>query len=159
MIEFMLLGAPRSGTAWAANWLTTDASLCLHEPLYAYTHEQLDSRIGSRQLGIACTVSALLNVNRHPARKVILHRDPQEVRESMGRLGIPGDYDFNALENMEGRHYHWSALFEEPAPIYEYLLEYPFDAERHELLRGMNVQNTRLIHELQTGGARAFAHA
>lgn len=159
MIEFMLLAAPRSGTAWAANWLTTDASLCLHEPLYDYTHAQLDARPGTKQLGIACTLSALLDVNRHPARKVILHRDTEEIRTSMAILGIPGDYDFTALDNIEGRHVHWSALFEEPAPIYEYLLEYPFDAERHQLLRGLNIQNRALIEVLQRGERGALGNA
>jgi|ERR1700758_253470 len=151
MIEFMILGAPRSGTAWAANWLTTDTTLCLHEPLYAWTHTQLDARVSTRSLGIACTVSALLEINRHPARKVILHREPAEVRQSMQRLGIEGDYDFSALDRVQGRHIDWRDLFTNPAPIYEYLLEYPFDPERHELLRGMNIQNADLIAVLQSG--------
>lgn len=159
MIEFMLLAAPRSATAWAANWLTTDRSLCLHDPLNQWTVEELDRRRGPKMLGIACTVSALLpNINEHAARKVILHRTPQEVRESMERLGIRGSYDFAALDQVQGRHYDWRQLFEDPAPIYEYLLRYPFDAERHAELTGLNVQNMRLIHMLQMGGARAFAH-
>lgn len=161
MIEFMLLAAPRSGTAWAANWLTTDRSLCLHDPLNRWTLAELDNRwLKHRKLGIACTVSALSkDINQHTARKVVLHRDPQEVRESMAQLRIRGDYDFAALDKVEGRHYDWEQLFEDPAPIYEFLLRVPFDIERHRELRGMNVQNSRLIRQLQTGGARAFAHA
>lgn len=155
----MLLAAPRSGTAWAATWLTTDSTLCLHEPLYAYTQAELDARTSPKRLGMACTVSALTTINRHPARKVVLHRDPVEVRESMARLGIEGDYDFSALDAVEGRHYPWTALFEDPAPIYEYLLEYPFDAERHQLLRQMNVQNVELIHALQMGDRSALRDA
>lgn len=160
MIEFMLLAAPRSGTAWAANWLTTDRSLCLHDPLIRFTIAELDQRRGARLLGIACTASALLkDINQHSARKVVLHRNPQEVRESMAHLRIRGSYDFAALDKVEGRHYDWEQLFEDPAPIYEFLLGTPFDVERHHELRGLNVQNTRLIRELQTGGTRAFAHA
>ncbi len=161
MIEFMLLAAPRSATAWAANWLTTDQSLCLHDPLNRWTLGELDQRrMKHRRLGIACTVSALLpGINRHTARKVILHRNPQEVRESMALLQIRGGYDFAALDRIEGRHYDWEQLFEDPAPIYEFLLGLPFDIERHRELRDLNVQNTRLIRELQSGGARAFAHA
>lgn len=157
----MLLAAPRSATAWASNWLTTDRSLCLHDPLNRYTLEELDRRWAAhRILGIACTVSALLpNINEHTARKVILHRTPQEVRDSMAQLRIRGDYDFAALDRVEGRHYDWQQLFADPAPIYEYLLRLPFDGERHAELTGLNVQNTRLIHELQKGGAGAFAHA
>ena len=156
MIEFMLLAAPRSATAWCANWLTTDETLCLHEPLYTQTHEQLDARPG--RIGIACTVTPLLNMNRHPARKVVLHRDPKEVRESMARLGIPGDYDFNALDNIEGRHHDWREVFDNPRGIYEYLLQQPFDEDRHASLRGLNVQNTHLIQSLQMG-AYAPRHA
>lgn len=160
MIEFMLLGAPRSATAWCANWLTTDRTLCLHDPLIRYTIPELDRRQGPRVLGIACTTSALLaNTNQHAARKVILHRSEQEVRESMANLGIRGNYDFKALDRIKGWHCDWQQVFENPAPIYEFLLRYPFDAERHEELKGMNVQNTRLIRQLQTGGTRAFAHA
>lgn len=157
----MILAAPRSATAWAANWLTTDRSLCLHDPLNRWTLAELDQRwFKQRILGIACTVSALLpNINEHAARKVILHREPREVRESMDRLQIRGSYDFAALDRVEGRHYDWQQLFEDPAPIYEYLLRSAFDAERHEELCGMNVQNIRLIRKLQTGGTRAFAHA
>jgi hypothetical protein len=160
MIEFMLLAAPRSATAWASNWLTTDRSLCLHDPLNRWTLEELDQRWFKRRiLGIACTVSALLpHINAHAARKVVLHRTPQDVHESMDRLHIRGSYDFAALDKVDGRHYDWQQLFEDPAPIYEYLLRYPFDAERHEELRSLNVQNTRLIRQLQIGGARAFAH-
>lgn len=160
MIEFMLLAAPRSATAWCANWLTTDRTLCLHDPLVRYTLAELDQLGSPRALGIACTASALLaNINQHSARKVILHRNPQDVRESMVRLHIRGDYDFRALDRIQGKHCDWQQVFEDPAPIYEYLLGYPFDAERHDEIRGMNIQNARLIQQLQTGGVRALAHA
>lgn len=160
MIEFMLLAAPRSGTAWAANWLTTDRSLCLHDPLNRWTVPELDRRASPRMLGIACTASALLaNTRDHSARKVILHRDQQEIRESMARLQIRGDYDFKALDRIKGMHCDWQQLFTDPAPIYEFLLQRPFDEERHAELKGMNIQNAALIHQLQTGGTRAFAHA
>lgn len=158
MVEFMLLAAPRSGTAWAANWLTTDRTLCLHEPLYEHTLAELDVRDGSRTLGMACTVSALLGVNRHPARKVVLHREPKEIRESMVALGIEGDYDFTALGNVEGQHHHWLDLFNNPKPIYEYLLQQSFDEVRHEQLRRFNIQNMFLISALQTGGHCAPAN-
>lgn len=153
----MLLAAPRSGTAWAANWLTTDTSLCLHDPMFKHTHAELDARPGERTLGIACTVSALLEINQHPARKVILHRDPAEVRASMAILGIRGDYDFHALDRVEGQHHDWMDLFNNPKPLYEYLLERPFDEERHDLLRRLNVQNWFLISELQMGAPHAPA--
>jgi hypothetical protein len=150
-IEFMVLGAPRSGTAWCANWLSTDATLCIHEPLARYKLTELNSLHSFKTLGIACTVLGQNPgfVNKHTARKLILHRDPKEVRESMQKLGISGDYDFEALNAIRGMHCHWRKVFMEPALIYEYLLERPFDAERHAELIGLNIQNVDLIQRLQ----------
>ena len=152
MISFMVIAAPRSGTAWAANWLTTDRSLCLHEPTARWPYQEWDHLKSDRLLGIACTVSAIKHgdfLRSHPARKVILHRDMREIRESMARLSILGDYDPECLDRIEGYHYDWSEIFSDPAPIYEYLLERPFDAERHQELVAFNIQNQALIRELQ----------
>jgi hypothetical protein len=161
MIEFILVAAPRSATAWAANWLTTDTTLCLHEPLTRWRKEQLDTLTSSKTLGIACTALALWPdfLNAHPARKVILHRDASQVRESMRRLGIAGSYDFTALKRIEGLHCDWRQLFSNPEPIYTHLLGKPFDAERHAELKSMNVQNERAIEQIRREGARALAHA
>lgn len=147
----MVLGAPRSGTAWCSVWLSTDTTLCIHEPLARWPLNKLDGMRSSKMIGIACTVSGQNPdfVNKHPARKLILHRDPKEVRESMQKLGINGDYDFDALNRIQGMHCHWRKVFTDPAPIYEYLLERPFDIERHAELRGLNIQNVELIERLQ----------
>lgn len=147
----MVLGAPRSATAWCSVWLSTDTTLCIHEPMARYRLTDLDKFQSTKALGIACTVLGLMPdvVNNHPARKLILHRDPKEVRESMQKLGIKGDYDFVALDRIQGMHCHWRKVFTEPALIYEYLLERPFDAERHAELTGLNIQNTELIERLR----------
>lgn len=155
----MVIAAPRTATAWCANWLTTDRTLCLHEPLSEFTYAELDARKGPRTLGIACTVSALFHdrINQHPAKKLILHRDPEEIVVSMRRLGISGGYQFNALDRVKGMHCDWRDVFEKPKVIYEYLLGYPFDPERHDLLKGFNIQNEALIHELQESHASSHA--
>jgi len=70
-------------------------------------------------------------------------------------VGGYGDYDFTALDDVEGKHHDWMDLFNNPKPIYEYLLERPFDSERHDLLRRLNVQNWFLISELITSGRHA----
>lgn len=143
-IEFMLLAAPRSATTWASNWLTTDATLCLHDPLWRWTKEELDGIQTPRRLGIACTGLALFPewVNAHPARKIILHRDLDEVDESLKRIGMTacGEQWNGVLDRIKGVHLEWSELFTRPQYIYEYLLDRPFDAERWACLREMNVQ-------------------
>lgn len=165
MIEFMLLSAPRSGSTWSSNWLTTDTTLCLHDPLWRYPYQELDRIQSPKMLGIACTGLALFPdfVNAHPARKVILHRDLAEVDASLEKIGLSAcshAWD-GVLEKIRGVHIDWQDLFERPKNIYEYLLDRPFDAERHELLREINVQpafarlsidrtaTSRLIRELE----------
>jgi hypothetical protein len=150
-IEFMVLSAPRSASAWVSNWLTTDTTLCLHEPLARWKLEELDAIDSPKVLGIACTALALQPdfVNAHPARKVILHRPLAEIRSSMKALRIEGDYDPKALDRIKGLHCDWREVFLAPEAIHAYLLEKPLDQERHRELLQFNVQNQRLIRELQ----------
>ena len=162
MIEFMIIAGPRSGTTWAANWLTTEKSLCLHDPLYNHHYTDLDAIESDRALGVACT--GLMNfyewLNNHPARKVILRRPQKEITASLESIGLP-DIQCDKLDRINGTHVHWSDLFNNPAPIYEALLRQPFDGQRHELLRKINMQpnfdditinkeaTTRLVHEMR----------
>jgi hypothetical protein len=144
MIEFMILGAPRSGTTWAANWLTTDTTLCLHDPLWTTHYQDLDTINSYKTVGVACTGLARFEpwVNRHSARKVILHRPLHEINASLKRIGLdpwPEDV-YDLLHKIKGHHFSWRDLFDNPAFIYEYLIQKPFDAERHALLKDIEMQ-------------------
>lgn len=144
MIQFMIIAAPRSATTWASNWLSTDATLCLHDPLWRWHYSELDAIESPKRLGIACTGIALFPewVNAHPARKVILHRDLSEVDASLMRIGMTAcskQWD-GVLDKIQGVHLGWTELFTRPQFIYEYLLDLPFDAERWACLREINVQ-------------------
>lgn len=166
MIEFMVIGAPRSGTAWAANWLSTDTTLCLHDPLWGSHYRDLDSIKSAKVLGVACTGLAMFPhyLRTHPARKVILHRDRREIDQSLESIGFSPTPDglLERLDEVDGMHVNWRELFEKPAPLYEYLLRRPFDAERHAALRSLEVQasfegikvdrrvTARLLAELQS---------
>lgn len=146
MVEFMVIAAPRSGTTWASNWLTTDTSLCLHDPLYTRHYREWDAIETAKSLGISCTgiyhFPAWLNA--HPARKVILHRSPQEINASQEAIGLPPApaEQINSLWSIEGEHWDWKAIFDptQAAVIYEYLLRRPFDAERHAELVHIEMQ-------------------
>lgn len=89
MIDFMVIGLPRSGTAWAANWLTTDTTFCLHDPLAKYHHTELDGLVSDKRLGVACTGLWTQPewLNAHPAKKVILHRPLEEINRSLKAIG------------------------------------------------------------------------
>ena len=145
MIEFMIIAAPRSGTAWASNWLTTEHSLCLHDPLWKHRLDALDNIESEKVMGIACTGLFMFPrwLNKHPARKVILHREVEEISASCAAHGLPEiSLDVpRKLNLVEGLHVDWMDIFDKPKTIYEYLLQMPFDAERHAHLKTLNIQN------------------
>lgn len=174
MIHFMVLAAPRSGTAWAANWLTNGTNHCIHDPLYDHHYGDLDRlQMGGKSIGIACTGLALWPdwINQHPAPKVILHRDPKEVNESCRALGFPPCPTgiFKGLQKVRGLHVDWSQLFvpEHARNIHEFLLIEPFDGIRHEMLRTLNVssnlevrkQNPKVIDRIRAEGMPAIDDA
>lgn len=164
-IQFMVIAAPRSATTWCANWLTTETTLCLHDPLWRYPYDELDKILCTKMLGIACTGIALFPewVNAHPARKIVLHRDFAEIDKSLEKIGLTACSESwkGVLERIDGVHLDWREIFERPKAIYEFLLDKPFDAERHEALREINAQpafaqlsidrsaTQRLIRELE----------
>lgn len=148
----MVLGGPRSATTWTANWLTTDNTFCFHDPLLEYTKRNLDLiTIPGKELGIACTSTLLFPewFLKHPARKLILYRDPEEVNKGLDALGLPkldvkahNDRVATAI-NAGVLIWHWDSVFDKlnARKIWEYLIPHlPFDEYRHDLLAGMNVQ-------------------
>lgn len=146
MVKFMVLSAPRSASTWVANWLTTERTLCLHDPILEHTPEALDALPCDRMLGVACTALALLPelINAHAARKVVVHRDLSEVNQSLTTLGLSslGPVWVKALERIHGFHVYYEDLFDQfiAARVYEHLTELPFDGPRHALLRDMYVE-------------------
>lgn len=144
MIEFMVIAAPRSGTTWAANWLTTDHTLCMHDPLFERHYTDLDHIRSKKRLGVSCTGLFMWPewLNSHPARKVILHRDLSEVNESLEAIGLPpvAVNTDDILSNIHGIHADWMDLFNKPKSIYEFLLQKDFDSERHAELMKIEMQ-------------------
>jgi hypothetical protein len=141
----MIIAGPRSGTTWAANWLCTNYSHCIHDPIASMMPDDLDSiPSGGKMLGVSCTGLGLFTdfLNNHPARKVILHRSSREIDKSLGRLGVtPPDIDWDRmLYSVQGVHVPWTALFDKPREIYEFLLQRPFEKTRHEELCRMKIE-------------------
>lgn len=146
----MVLGGPRSGTTWAANWLTTDTTLCLHDPLLEFSRHQLDSLTlpNNMRLGISCTSSLLYPdwVLGQKCPKVILYRDVEEINLSLSALGL--------VNLDEATHLRRIAALGDLVTIvpYEHLfsptaaeviannLGVPFNKARHNLLRQMRVE-------------------
>jgi len=112
--------------------------------LYTWHYNQLDGLVSKKSLGVSCTGLNWFSewVNKHPARKVILHRDISEINESLIELGLPAldDDAEKRLDSIQGVHLDWQDLFDAPKRMYEYLLERPFDEERHAALRDIQMQ-------------------
>lgn len=149
MIHFMLLGGPRSATTWAANWLTTDNTICLHDPLLEYETHQLERMAfrGGKRLGISCTGSTLFPewVNTQKCPKVVLVRDVREINTSLRALGlvelIPSRHEARlaAIKNAMFVHYEDMFALTKAAIIAKHL-GVPFDVDRYDVLRQMRIE-------------------
>ncbi len=144
----MVLGGPRSATTWAANWLTTDTTICLHDPLLEYRIETLQRiTFEGRRFGISCTAACLYPdwVNSQKCPKVVLVRDVREINRSLRELGlvelIPAKHQARlaAVKDAMFAPYEW--LFDKVgAYTIAKHLGVPFDAHRHDVLKQMRVE-------------------
>ena len=148
LINFMVLGGPRSATTWAANWLTTDTTICLHDPLLEYDIGKLNRiTFPGKRLGISCTSAMLYPdwINATKCPKVILIRDVKDINRSLRELGL--------VELIEKRHEARLASINDAMVVpYNFLfaptgasviarhLGVPFDEARHNLLVQMRVE-------------------
>lgn len=148
MLDFMVIGLPRSGTTWAANWLTTAATHCVHDPLRLARFPDWDQALPQpgKVCGVACTGAWARPawLNAHPARKLVLHRALEQVAASLARLGLPAPTlgASAMLREVEGLHVPYTDLFDRAAAaaIWTHLTGLAFDGARHAALVEMNVQ-------------------
>lgn len=142
MLDFAIIGLPRSGTTWAANWLTTDHSICLHDPLANRTLDQLAAwHHPSKAVGVACTGLWQFPdwVAANVRRVVLLDRDPDEINASLTAIGLGGmpAASFDQFMDLPGQRVLMRELFDPvvaPDIWHSLMPDLPFDAERHELL-------------------------
>lgn len=168
----MVIGAPRSGTAWASNWLSTDTIECLHDPLWDHHYRDLDEiKIPFKLVGIACTGMGYFPdwVNAHPCPKVILHRPKPQIDASLEKIGLPPCPDklILGLWAIAGLHIPWTDLFERKSAIkvIAHLGLGAFQEQRWARLKDMRVtaiytnrrQNPAVMERLQRDHHEALA--
>lgn len=147
MIDFAVMGLPRSGTTWVANWLTTDRSFCLHDPwLYGNVPAAWPAPKPDRLFGISCTGSYVyegwMKSLTCPIVKII--RDPNECEKSLAKFGFVGfiprlDMHFASVN---GLTIHMENLWKEDCArlVWNYLLhQIPFDDLRYRQLVDMHI--------------------
>ena len=149
MINFMILGGPRSATTWAANWLTSESSVCLHDPLLEYRIEYLQRMsFSGKRFGLSCTSSTLYPdwVNSQKCPKIVLMRDVGEINNSLRELGlvelIPARHQARLAAiktNVRFVPYEWLFVPSRAEYIAQHL-GVPFDPVRHDILIQMRVE-------------------
>ena len=155
MIDFMVLALPRSGTAWVANLLTTDSSLCIHEAFMDHSINDLDTRPHDGMLGIAETsaFTKVDEINQHSAKKLVIERPFNEVNESIAKLGFKAMplYSDDLMIQLKGYRIAFKDLFNYDimAEAYYYLLRKELNQERHRMLCQMNIENTVAIERVR----------
>lgn len=146
MLDFVVTGLPRSATTWLAVWLTTNESLCLHDP-FSMGWPDKWQRDG-RRFGISCTGIYLMPeiLARHDCPTAIIERDPVDCQASADRIGFK-DSQFDKLKAMldkaEGRRFRFDDLWDEDRArdLWEFLVPgLEFDSLRYRQLSQMQIQ-------------------
>lgn len=141
-LELALFALPRSGTTWAANWLTSDGIVCRHEPITYEPPEQILRASG----GVACTGLWLHSafLARLDCPVVLLERDPAQINASLARINLPAlpHWLVARFAALDYPRFHYTDLFDpqRAAAIWRILRGEDFDAARHAELVRMNVQ-------------------
>lgn len=146
MLDFVVTGLPRSATTWLANWLTTDRSLCLHDP-FALGWPDKWERDG-RRFGISCTGIYLMPeiLERQDCPVVIIERDPADCESSIEKMGLPPGQIQKLkamLDKAEGWRFPYHDIWVEARAreLWGYLLPgFPFDVLRYRQLSQFRIE-------------------
>lgn len=149
-MNFFITGLPRSRTSWFASFMSSGDVFCHHEALNGckskeefYQKLNLPYRIvGNSDCGLAYTDFQKLN-----APTLIIHRDKEEVVESLVKAGICDRSVINVLTDLElrlfdlnGLHVPFNEIDSRIREIYHYLTgEFP-DENRIRLFSNMRIQ-------------------
>jgi hypothetical protein len=147
-MDFIVLGLARSATTWLANWLTTDRSICLHDPLADMSVAALcQYRSPSATWGVSCTGLWLYPelLMQSSARILLVDRDVRQINKSLVGLGLPAMPEalVQRFRQVAGPRIAFEELWTEDGArrVWTHLLpNYHFDADRYRLLRSMSIQ-------------------
>lgn len=144
MIDFLIIGLPRSSTTWLANLFTTDTTLCLHDPFAEALPE--DWPRDGRKLGASCTGAYLFPkwLATLDCPIAVIERDAAVCDASLARMGW-GDTSglIGAFACAPGKRFKWDDLWHEDKAreLWEYLLPtVNFDPIRYTMLKRIQVQ-------------------
>jgi hypothetical protein len=147
--NFFVIGLPRSRTAWFAAWLSDGDSLCQHEAMSGCPSiDHYKSKLGMG--GDSSTASMMLDINDlYPdAPILVIERDESHaIRFGIDVMNIDEASSVEIIDNLKQRldmidaeRVHFDDIDENLEWIWTHLKGTPFDHERAELFKGLNIQ-------------------
>ena len=143
-MNFFVIGLPRSRTAWMANFLTYDR-FCYHEGLNGCRSiKEYKEKLGSNR-GDSSTGLMLIDVEKEfpDAPILIIEIDPDRAIDFASSHGVSPEmvYDMQLrMDYIKGMRVSLSDIDNRLDEIWEYLIGTPFDYDRANLLKSLNVQ-------------------
>lgn len=147
---FFITGLPRSRTAWFAEFMTYNGVYCHHELLNNIKNKsdfecimKSGDNVGNSDCGLFITN----HEDMFPeAKTVIIHRDLNDVRDSLKNKGI--NFPVNLLRNIEilnsamnGLHVDFLDINKRLEEIYYYCTAKEVDAKRAKKYIDKNIQS------------------
>lgn len=166
MFAFAVFALPRSGSTWLSNWLTTDQSICWHDPAEWALPEEVEAwgNATDKQAGICCTGMWLLAPWRPSVPTLKLTRPRGLVNASMAAKGLPELPD-EAFDLFDALPYPSVSLVDLLNPVRAHdvqhflLPDVPFDLGRHQELSRMNIQPSERELERIRGYVKSYNSA
>ena len=153
MSNFFVVGLPRSRTAWLANFLTYNGRFCYHEGVDGCsTITDYKNKLGQDK-GDSCTALMLLNIHKEfpNAPVVVIESDIKRAVEfSKHTYGKDLTKEFEMLKEkmrfIKGLRIPLHAINDSLEDIWSYLIGTPYDKERGDLLKNMNIQTNNYFN-------------
>lgn len=149
---FLIFALPRSRTAWLANALSHGGSVCHHDLSVEGVEAVLKTvrgDVGDSDTGLVHLIPFLGLLKQAPA--VVIHRDPNDVADSMHRIGFPNTRmrmreQAQILRTLEMQwdgpvlHVEYEHIDRSGAAIWRHCIGGGFDAHRWERLCRLKVE-------------------
>lgn len=149
----MILGLPRSRTAWLANFMTYGGSFCYHELMtQSKSVREMKNKLDLeyQYTGFADTAAHLVH-KEFDCPKVVIHRNVKDSNYSSQKLYDTG-FDFTEILKaaeaelylVDGLHIRFDEINDRLEDIWTYCTDLPFDHKRAELLKDMKIETNKI---------------
>lgn len=145
MPDFLILGLPRSRTAWLANFMTTDGLFCYHEAIDGCNSmSEYAEKVKGK--GDSDTALALFDYQEHfPLVPTVII--DSSISKSV-KFGLDNGYDITEtmieeklrLDEIEGLHVNVNDINKRLPEIWAHLTDLPYNIGRANMLKKLNIQ-------------------